>query len=72
VASLVQLGDLDAARTAARRLLEVAPTFTTGGFAQTNLYRAPLMEGLARALEKAGLPPGGRHEAPAESQPGPA
>jgi TolB-like protein len=71
VASLVNLGDLEAARTAAHRLLEVAPGFTARGFARTNLYRAPLMEGLARALERAGLPAGqdSDHSLP-QSRPG--
>jgi TolB-like protein len=58
VASQVRLGDLDAARMAARRLLEVAPTFTVAGFARTNLFRSALRDGLAEALLKAGLPAG--------------
>jgi tetratricopeptide (TPR) repeat protein len=58
VASLVNLGDLDAARTAASRLLEVAPSFTVAGFARMDLFRPPLTAALAQALATAGLPPG--------------
>jgi len=56
VASQVGLGDMPSARAAARRLLEIAPTFTVDAFVQMDLFRAPLMEGLATALRKAGLP----------------
>jgi TolB-like protein/DNA-binding winged helix-turn-helix (wHTH) protein len=58
VASLVNLGDLDAARTAARRLLEVAPDFTVADFARMDLFRPALTAALAQALATAGLPPG--------------
>jgi len=56
VASQVGLGNMQAAHSAARRLLEIAPTFTVDAFVQMDLFRAPLMEGLATALIKAGLP----------------
>jgi hypothetical protein len=59
VASLVNLGDLDAARSAAGRLLEVAPGFTVAGFARMDLFRPALTAALAQALAAAGLPPGG-------------
>jgi TolB-like protein len=58
VASLVNLGEIDAARSAAARLLEVAPGFTVAEFARMDLYRPALMQALARALATAGLPPG--------------
>jgi TolB-like protein len=58
VASLVNLGDLEAARTAARRLLEVAPGFTVADFARMDLFRPALTAALAQALATAGLPPG--------------
>ena len=58
VAGHVNLGNLEAARAAARRLLEIAPAFSIGDIARTNLFRAPLMEGLTAALRKAGLPEG--------------
>jgi TolB-like protein len=56
VASYVNLGNLDAARGAARRLLEIAPAFSIADFARMDLFRAPLMEGITAALRKAGLP----------------
>jgi adenylate cyclase len=56
VASQVGLGNMEAAQSAASRLLEVAPTFSVDAFVQTALFRAALMEGLASALRKAGLP----------------
>ena len=56
VASHANLGDLEAARAAARRLLEVAPSFTIDGFVRMALFRPPLMAGLAASLRKAGLP----------------
>jgi TolB-like protein len=60
VASHIGLGNLEAAHAAATRLLEIAPTFTVDAFVQMGLFRAPLMESLAAALRKAGLP---EHEA---------
>ena len=59
VAGHVGLGDVDAARTAARRLLEIAPDFTVGGYARMNLFRPPLTERIAAALRKAELPEDG-------------
>jgi TolB-like protein len=56
VASHVNLGNLDAANAAARRLLEIAPAFSIDGFARMDLFRTPLMEGLTAALRKAELP----------------
>jgi hypothetical protein len=65
VTSLDELGDLDAAEAAARRLLEVAPDFSVEGFARMDLFRAPLMAAIARALRRAGLPdePGDKRHA---------
>ena len=56
VASHVNLGRLDAAHAAARRLLEVAPGFTVSDFVRMDLVRPALMEPFATALRKAGLP----------------
>jgi len=56
VASHVNLGRLDAARTAAGRLLKIAPGFTVSDVVQMDLWRPSLMEALAAALRKAGLP----------------
>ena len=56
VASHVGLGDLETARSAARRLLEVAPDFSVGGFVRMNLFRPSLMDALAAALRMARLP----------------
>lgn len=56
VASQVGLGDMPAAHMAAGRLLEIAPMFTVAAFVQMGTFRGPLMEGLAAALRKAGLP----------------
>ena len=56
VASQVGLGDMPAASMAASRLLEIAPMFTVAAFVQMGTFRGPLMEGLAAALRKAGLP----------------
>ena len=56
VASHVGLGNLPAAQAAARRLLEIAPSFTVAAFVQMDLFRPPLMAGLAAALRQAGLP----------------
>ena len=50
------LGDLKAARAAARGLLDAAPSFTVAGFGRMALFRPPLMAGLAASLRKAGLP----------------
>ena len=55
-ASQADLGRTDAARTAAARLLEVAPNWTIGGFMRMELVRPELMERFAVALRKAGLP----------------
>ncbi len=56
VAAHANLGDLEAARAAARGLLEVAPAFTVEAFARMDLFRPPLMQGLVSALSRAGLP----------------
>jgi TolB-like protein/class 3 adenylate cyclase len=56
VASHANLGRLDAARIAARRLLEIAPAWTISGFVRMDLVRPQLMDALADALRKAGLP----------------
>ena len=55
-ASLVELGRLDAAQAAIKRLLEAAPGFTVGAFVRMNLWNPGVMEALAAALSKAGLP----------------
>jgi len=59
VASLVELGQRDAAEAAASRLLEIAPAFSVNGFVRMNLFRASLTEAIASALRQAGLPEGG-------------
>lgn len=56
VASHVNLGNLDAAHAVARRLLEIAPNFSIGGFARMGLFRTPLMEGITAALRTTELP----------------
>jgi tetratricopeptide (TPR) repeat protein len=56
VASHACRGDLQAARAAANRLLEVAPAFCVDGFAKMDQFRPALMEQLATALRSAGLP----------------
>ncbi len=56
VASYANLGRLVAARTAAARLLEVAPGWTISEFVRMDVVRPQLMHGLAAALRKAGLP----------------
>ena len=58
VASQVGLGNMEAAQSAAGRLLEVAPKFSVDAFVQMDLFRASLVEGLAAALREAGLPHG--------------
>ncbi|MGI6854417.1 adenylate/guanylate cyclase domain-containing protein [Mesorhizobium sp. 1B3] len=54
--SQVESGDLDAARAAAGRLLEIAPAFTIDGFARMGVYHQRQMELLAAGMRKAGLP----------------
>jgi TolB-like protein/DNA-binding winged helix-turn-helix (wHTH) protein len=56
VASHARLGNSEAARVAARRLLEVSPTFSVRAYERTNLFRQPLMNALATALRLADLP----------------
>lgn len=56
VASHVGLGNMDAAHSAASRLLEVAPAFSIDSFVQMGQFQACLMDGLAKALKAAGLP----------------
>jgi len=58
VASQVGVGNMDAAHSAASRLLEVAPAFSIDTFVQMGQFRASLMEGLASALKAVGLPQG--------------
>ena len=52
VASHVKLGNLAPARTAAQRLLEIAPGFTVGGFVRMDLFRPSLMTGSWRGVAK--------------------
>jgi TolB-like protein len=56
VAGQVNLGNLEAARAAAARLLEVAPAFTVAGFARMDQFRPALMQRITAALREAGLP----------------
>lgn len=56
IASQVNLGHVEAAHISARRLLGIVPTFSVDGFARMELFRPPLMEAIAVALRKAGLP----------------
>ncbi len=56
VASNAMLGRDDAARRAGAKLLEVSPGWTVGDFARMELVRPELMQRLADALRKAGLP----------------
>ena len=51
-----ELGRSDAARAAATRLLEVAPEWTISGFVRMAVMRPELMDKLASALRKTGLP----------------
>ena len=62
VASQVGLGNVEAVRAAADRLLEVAPKFSVDAFVRMRQFRPPLMEGLAAALRRAGLPEGAAAE----------
>jgi TolB-like protein len=55
-ASHAMLGNHDAARAAAQRLLEIAPAFSVNAFERMDLFRPPLMKALAAALRTAGLP----------------
>ncbi len=55
-ASLANLGQIDATRAAAQRLLEIAPGFTIGSIVQMEFVRPSLMGLYAAALRKAGLP----------------
>ena len=56
VAGHVNLGHLDAARMAAGRLLEIAPSWTVGVSCGMEFMRPQLMDALASALRQAGLP----------------
>lgn len=56
VASYANLDRLEAARVAARRLLEITPGFTVSGFARMAFARPQLMDAFVQALRKAGLP----------------
>ena len=56
VASYAGLDNLDAARAAGRRLMEIAPDFTISGFVRNDLFRPHVIQVIAAALQKAGLP----------------
>jgi TolB-like protein len=56
IASHVSLGRLDAARAATQRLLQIAPTFTTGNIERLGYIRQSLLDQVADALRTAGLP----------------
>ena len=56
VASYANRDRLEAARTAAGRLLEIAPGWMISEFVRMDVERSQLMGGLASALRKAGLP----------------
>lgn len=56
VASYANRDRLETARTAAGRLLEIAPGWMISEFVRMDVERSQLMGGLASALRKAGLP----------------
>jgi adenylate cyclase len=56
VAGQVNLDRFDLAQVAAKRLLEIAPSFTISGFVRADYWDPQLMQMLAVALRKAGLP----------------
>ncbi|MBY5839642.1 adenylate/guanylate cyclase domain-containing protein [Rhizobium leguminosarum] len=56
VASYANLDRVSEAKAAGRRLLEIAPGWTIGQFVRMDVVRPQLMEALAAALRKAGLP----------------
>ena len=56
VVSHVNLDRLDLAHEAAKRILEIAPDFTIGGFVQADYWGRSSMQILAKGLRKAGLP----------------
>jgi hypothetical protein len=56
VTSFALSGRADASRSAARRLLEVAPDFSIAGFVRMGVYPRLRMEQIAEALHRTGLP----------------
>jgi len=56
IASQVNAGHLQSALASARRLLDIAPTWTIGGFAQMRVVRPELMDQFSSALRQSGLP----------------
>ncbi|MDI7863653.1 adenylate cyclase [Rhizobiaceae bacterium n13] len=56
VVSYARLDRIEAAQAAAARLLEVSPGWTVSEFARMKAIRPQLMDGMASALRKAGLP----------------
>ena len=56
VANLVMADRMDEARQATRRMLEIDPDATAGGFVRAAWIRADLMEEFGAALRKAGMP----------------
>ena len=56
VVSYASLDNLDAARAAGRRLMEIAPDFTISGFVRIDVFRPHVMQVIVAALRKAGLP----------------
>lgn len=56
VVSYANLDNLDAARAAGRRLMEIAPEFTISGFVRKDLFRPHVYQVIVAGLRKAGLP----------------
>ena len=54
--SYAKLDDLDAARGAGLRLMEIAPDFTVSGFVRKDLFRPHVYQTIIAGLRKAGLP----------------
>ncbi|MDK1373477.1 MULTISPECIES: adenylate/guanylate cyclase domain-containing protein [unclassified Sinorhizobium] len=55
-AAYVELSNFDAARAAAKRLIELAPSFTINAFTRMGPFRPASMQSLANALKKIPLP----------------
>ena len=55
-AALANLGQLDAAEAAARRILECEPDFTVDAFVRSHTGRADIWDPIGEALRRAGLP----------------
>lgn len=55
-AAQVELNNFEAAAAAAKRLVEIAPSFTIGGFTRMGPFRPGSMQSLANALGKLPLP----------------